>query len=88
MSLYRTNDVWERKGNGTVVRYRCLESLDNGRYSVQSADFYHQGPLQPSSDVQFIELLTEQDPAERSGEHETLGAAIAHHKQDFGNVNE
>jgi hypothetical protein len=28
-------------------------------------------------DDQFVELLTEQDPAKRSGQHDTLEAAIA-----------
>jgi hypothetical protein len=35
-------------------------------------------------DDQFVELLTEQDPAKRSGQHDTLEAAIAAHKRDFG----
>lgn len=72
-------------GSGrTVARYRCLESLDTGKYSVQSADFYHDGKESRELEDQFIELLTEQDPAERSGEYDTLEAAIAAHKRDFG----
>jgi len=35
-------------------------------------------------DDQFVELLTEQDPAKRSGQHDTLEAAIAAHKRGFG----
>jgi hypothetical protein len=83
MSLYRAIDVWERKDSHTVVRYRCFESLDTGRYSVQSADFYHEGTPPANSDVQFVELFTEQDPAERSGEHATLKDAIAAHNREF-----
>jgi hypothetical protein len=35
-------------------------------------------------DDEFVELLTEQDSAERSGQHDTLEAAIAAHKRDIG----
>lgn len=83
MALYRTVDVWERKNSRTVVRYRCFESLDTGRFSVQSADFYHDGKSPANLDNQFVELFTEQDPAERSGEHSTLKAAIDAHNRDF-----
>jgi hypothetical protein len=83
MSTYKAIDVWERKDR-TVVRYRCFESLDTGRYCVQSADFCHHGKHLANLDNQFIELLTEQDPAQRSGDYETLQAAIAAHKRDFG----
>jgi hypothetical protein len=86
MSIYRAIDVWERKDSRTVVRYRCFESLDSGRYCVQSADFYHDDKLSANLDRQFIELFTEQDPAQRSGEHDTLKAAIAAHKREFGEI--
>jgi hypothetical protein len=84
MSTYRAIDVWERKDADTVVRYRCFESLDTGRYCIQSADFCRHGKHPVHLDNQFIELLTEQDPAQRSGEYDTLKAAIAAHKRDFG----
>lgn len=84
MSLYRTIDVWERKGGRIVARYRCFESLDTGTFSVQSVDFYHDGKSSANLDGQFLDLLTEQDPAERSGKHATLKAAIAAHKREFG----
>jgi len=86
MSLYRAIDVWERNDTRTLVRYRCFESLETGRYCVQSADFYHQGKAKPYVEGQFIELLTEQDPVQRSGEHDTLVSAIAAHKREFGEV--
>ena len=53
---------------------------------MQSADSYHQGKATPYVEGQFIELLTEQDPAQRSGEHDTLASAIAAHKREFGEV--
>ena len=83
MSIYRSIDVWERKDGQTVVRYRCFESLDTGKYSVQSADYYHDGKKPRGLADKFIELLTEQDPAKRSGQHDTLEAAIAAHKREF-----
>jgi hypothetical protein len=83
MSFYRAIDVWERKDRHTVVCYRCFKSLDTGKYSVQSADFYNDSKKSSELDDQFIELLTEQDPVERSGQHESLGAAIAAHKREF-----
>jgi len=83
MTLYRTIDVWERKDSRTVVRYRCFESLNSGRFSVQSADFYHAGSSPADLHNQFVELFTEQDPAERAGEHATLKAAIDAHNQEF-----
>jgi hypothetical protein len=84
MSVYRAIDVWERKDGHTVVRYRCLEALDTGKYSVQSADFYHAGKKSRELDDEFIELLMEQDPAKRAGQHDTIEAAIAAHERDFG----
>jgi hypothetical protein len=84
MSTYRAIDVWERKDVRTVVRYRCFESLDTGRYCVQSSDFCHYGKPPVNLDDQFIELFTEQDPAQRTGDYETLKAAIAAHKREFG----
>ena len=83
MSLHKAIDIWERKDSRTAVRYRCFESLDAGKFCVQSADFYHDGKSPAKSDVQFLELLTEQDPAERSGEHGTVKAAIAAHNRSF-----
>jgi hypothetical protein len=35
-------------------------------------------------DGQFIELFAEQELAQRSGEHDTLKAAIAAHQHTFG----
>ena len=84
MSIYRSIDVWERKDGRTVVRYRCFESLSSGRYCVQSADFYHDGKPAVNLDGQFLELFTEQEPVRRSGEHDTLKAAIDSHQRAFG----
>lgn len=87
MSLYRAIDVWKRKSDKSLVRYRCLQSLNNGKYGVQSADFYT-APLDAKAvsnlESQFIELLAEQDPLQRAGEHDSLEDAIRAHERDFG----
>jgi hypothetical protein len=85
MSLYIAVDVWERKDDRTVVRYRCFQSLASGKYCVQSADFYHDGKPSVELDRQFIELFTEHDPVSRSSECDTLEQAIALHNRDFEN---
>jgi hypothetical protein len=84
LNLYRSIDVWERKDETTLVRYRCFESLSNNTYSVQSADFYRNGTATNVLDSQFIELLLEQDPVERTGGYPTLVEAVAAHKREFG----
>jgi hypothetical protein len=84
MTLYKAIDVWERRDSETVIRYRCFQSLTNNKFCVQSSDFIRDGAAIDSLDKQFEELLTQQDPAERSGEYDSLEAAIAAHKRDFG----
>lgn len=86
MNLYKAIDVWKRVNRDTVIRYRCFESLNSGRFSVQTADFYRI-PLDADQvknlGSQFVELLVEQDPIERSGEHATVAEAIAAHDEHF-----
>jgi hypothetical protein len=84
MRLYRAIDVWQQIEGSTVVRYRCFQSLDNGKYCVQSSDYYHDGKITDWLDNYFIEWFTEQDPAERAGEHDTLDGAIAAHIKYHG----
>ncbi len=83
LNLYRSIDVWERKDEDTLVRYRCFESLRDGKYCVQSADFHRQGDRTNDLDGQFVELFLEQDPLERAGAYPTLELAVAAHKKDF-----
>ncbi len=83
MNLYKSIDVWERKDSSTVLRFRCLECLNTGKFSVQSADFYRDGKANDVSDCQFVELLTQEDPIRRSGGHASLSEAIAAHKREF-----
>jgi hypothetical protein len=86
MKLYRAIDVWKKTGDGRLLRYRCFEVLPEGRYCVQSADFYDV-PM-PEERVrqherQFFELLSETPPDERSETYETLDMAIQMHDSDF-----
>ncbi|MEP7245918.1 MAG: hypothetical protein ABI885_19880 [Gammaproteobacteria bacterium] len=78
--------MWKRIDQGTAVRYRCLLSLVTKKYSVQSADFYRL-PLDQRQmlafQAQFIELFCETDPAERSGDYDSLEGAIAAHEHQF-----
>jgi hypothetical protein len=86
MKLYKSIDVWRRRGPTTVIRYRCLQILPDGGYCVQSADFFNI-PITADrireSEQQFVELLAEQAPDERSGGYSTLEQAIAAHDADF-----
>jgi len=84
--LFRAIDVWQRKGDSELVRFRCFQSLSTGKYSLQSEDHYHT-PIDhkriSNLDTQFLELLFEQSPSERSGTYNTLSEAIAAHVDSF-----
>lgn len=85
--LWRSQDIWRRK-SGYVVRYRCFENLNNGMYTVQSADFYRL-PLDQETSSQheerYLELLIEEDPGERNKLFQTIEEAIAAHDAEFDN---
>ncbi len=86
MQLFEAIDVWRRISETRLVRYRCFRELSSGRYSVQSADFYRvplDSELAIESDKQYIELLAEQAPAERSHLFDSLEAAIKAHDDEF-----
>jgi hypothetical protein len=84
--MLKAIDVWKRLPNDRVVRYRCFEVLSGGGYCVQSADFFAL-PIDDAqlrfSDKQFLELLIEEAPMERSAVYPTLQQAIAAHERDF-----
>jgi len=86
MEYYKTIDVWTRKDKGRLVRYRCFQSLRDGGYCVQSADFYNApfADARPERhEKQFLELLLEEDPKERSPLFPTLIEAIRAFDRDF-----
>src|SRR5215472_6771855 len=84
--MFRSIDVWKILNAQTLVRYRCFQLLTNNRYCVQSADFYTL-PLDESRvrslEAQFVELLIEQRPDERTDTFASLQEAIAHHDEEF-----
>ena len=89
--LFKVIDVWKRISDSEAVRHRCFQSLQTGKFSVQSADFYRlpNDPSQSSElEQQHIELLIEQAPDQRSGAYETLEAAIKAHEAEFGSASD
>ena len=84
--LYRTIDVWRRRA-GVAIRYRCFEVLASGAFCVQSVDSYRISSTVEQVrflERQFIELLIEQAPDERSATFSTIEEAIADHDREFG----
>lgn len=87
MQMFKAMDVWKRISDSEAVRYRCFQSLQTGKYSVQSADFYRSPENRgQSADIerQYVELFVEQAPDERSGAYQTLQVAIEAHEAEFG----
>jgi hypothetical protein len=84
--MYRAIDVWKRRSGTEVIRYRCFEVLSDGKFCVQSADFF-QLPLINQKfdrlDRQFVELLIEEDPDVRSPAYPSLEEAIRMHDAEF-----
>jgi hypothetical protein len=84
--LYQAVDVWKRLSETEFVRYRCFKNIATNRYAVQSADFYRL-PLDPDQiadlDRQYLELLIEQAPDERSGSFDSIIEAIRAHEAEF-----
>lgn len=86
MKLYKRIDIWTRIEGDQVAVYRCLEALPAGGYCVQSRDLFRL-PLEKESilmmEENFIDLLAEEDPVERSGIFPTIEEAIAQHERKF-----
>lgn len=85
-ALYKEIFIWSRLNETSAVRYTCFESLQDGRFAVQSADFFYL-PLTPhtlqAADMQKVELLIETPIAERCRWYSTLQEAIAAHQAEF-----
>jgi hypothetical protein len=86
--MYRSFDVWKRKDERTLARYRCFEVLPDKGFCVQSLDLYSL-PVDEKQlrqlDEQFLTLLTEVAPEDRSQLHPTIAEAIAAHDREFEN---
>ena len=89
MEYYKAIDVWSKKDQVTVVRYRCFQLLPDGGYTVQSADYYKapfRGTQSAQHEKQFLELLSEESPKVRSPLFPTLIEAISAFDHDFQNL--
>ena len=86
--LYKAIDVWRHQAGG-AIRYRCFQVLPSGHFCVQSADFYRLPSDEKQEsflNYQFLELLIEQPPDERTQTFETLEEAVSRHDEEFGNM--
>jgi hypothetical protein len=88
VELYEAIDVWRRTTAG-LKRYRCFRIVETGRFVVQSVDVYYGEPRDSretrfaNHDLQFVELLSEVSPEERSRAYVSLEDAIAAFDADF-----
>jgi hypothetical protein len=86
MEYYKAIDVWSRRDEDRIVRYRCFELLPDSGYSVQSADYYSAPFLDARSghlEKQLLELFLEEAPKARSPLFPTLIEAIHAFNLDF-----
>ena len=84
--FYKEINIWERHSDSEAVCYRCFEILPEGKYCVQSSDFFRKATSPKhltQLERQFIELLIEEAPEKRSPVFPTLQEAIERHKLDF-----
>ncbi len=86
--LYKEINVFERQEDGTLACYRCIELLNEGKFCVQSADFFRRGEEVEAltrSTRQFIERLIEVEPELWTNAFSSLQEAIMAHKSHFAN---
>ena len=85
-NLYKSLDVWQRKGLDCAVRFRCFEIVGENKFCVQSVDYFNL-PITDEKlkqmDKQFLELIIEVPPEERSEVYPTLKEAISRYEEDF-----
>ncbi len=78
--------IWKRLDKVSAVRYSCLNDLQNGKFAVQSADFFRL-PLDGYSANefarQFAVLFIEVPPRERCSWFDSLDEAIIYHEREF-----
>jgi hypothetical protein len=84
---YRSHSIWERSNEG-LYRYRVLENLITGKYSVLMRDSFGGRSSVPRDlllnlDKYFVELLIEMTPEERGGAFDTIQDAIRAFDEDF-----
>ena len=86
MTLFKELNVWSRAEGGGMVRYRCFENLETGRYHVRNADFF-EGPVTQEEldgrDAYFYDFLADAFAEGPPEDYEKLEEAIQAHKADF-----
>lgn len=89
---YQEVMVWKRLSASLSIRYSCLKNLANGKYMVQSADYFHlpvDAKTVEQHTKQFAELFTETDPMERARRSSSsLRKAIYAFEEYFGGMSE
>jgi len=86
--MFQEISVWRRVGDTTLLQYRCLKGLDDGRYFVKCSHFYRE-PISREQIHQaqfyFLDGLFGDALIEIPKEsYVTLDAALAAHDKDFG----
>jgi hypothetical protein len=84
--LYKTIDVWRKKGNDCAIRYRCFEILGENKFCIQSVDYFYL-PFAKKEvkqlERQFVELFIEVAPEERNDCFSTIEEAIKSYDDTF-----
>ena len=89
--LFQELSIWRRVDDKTLLRYRCLQFLPDGRYFVKSSHFYREPLTWDSEQLKqaefyFVDGMFGDALLEISKEsYSTLEEAIAKHDADFGN---
>jgi hypothetical protein len=89
--LFKEVSVWRRLDDNTLLRYRCLQMLPEGRYFVRSSHFYRKPISWDSEQIKqaefyFVDSMFGDALLEIPKEsYATLEEAIARHDEDFGN---
>lgn len=67
--LCKSINVWERLSDTKITVYRCFETIPDGKFCIQSQDYYYMDPdtgkidkkQQEYLDNQFLERIFETD---------------------------
>lgn len=84
--MFKTITIWKRLDDTKALCYRCFQRLTDGKFCVQSADYYYL-PIREEQvrmlERQFLELFLEEAPDSRSLLYPTLEEAIASYDAEF-----
>jgi hypothetical protein len=91
VQLFKEISVWKQIDDNTLLRYRCLQLLPDGRYCVKSSHFYHypikmNDELTVQAEFYFLDGMFQGGLVEAMKESfETIEEAIEKHEKDFDN---